>query len=729
MIADRESGLAPTAAIPGFEEPFSLALSPPVQALRDRALLLHRGPQGGIPELRLADARAWSEHTADEDWLLWRARWSAERLRSLPLDLEPGEKLIGKPRYRADAPEDAPALEGAGRTLADLPPFPGGDAGHFHPDHEKLLRLGVSGMLAEIDRLAARQGLTPEQATFYRACRTAMQGFQAFVHRAAGECRGMAERDQDDAARWLELAAICERVATEPPATLHEAMQLQFLAIIALWFAEDHGLTCPDRLDQLMRSFYEADLAAGRTTPREAFELIACLYIQLNRILWPGSAVAVMVGGRDPSGADVTNDLTYLCLAARQATRLCYPTVGLAWHAETPDELADYSVRMLATGVGCPAFFNEELIAEGLRRHGVRREDSYNFMNSTCVEIKVVGASHMWVTAPYFNLPKALLDVMGEVAAGARPQPASYDALLAAVEDNLAGTIRGAAQGLDACWRQRAVTGCFPLASCFIADCLERGVDFDRGGARYNWVENSFVGLANLTDGLEAVRHLVYDRGELSLAGLHDILRANWEGHEALRQRILNTLPHYGNDDEAADGTAKALAEYLIETTESNTIGPHCYVPGFFCWIIHEHFGSRTGATPDGRFAGLALADGAGGAQGRERRGPTAAVLSSTKWSHVEVLGGLVHNLKFAGSVLRSDRDRPAARRVIETFLQRGGFEIQVNVVSRETLLDAQAHPEQYQDLLVRVAGYSDYFVHLNPNMQAEVIARTEHEV
>jgi len=441
--------------------------------------------------------------------------------------------------------------------------------------------------------------------------------------------------------------------------------------------------------------------------------------------------VAVMVGGRDPAtaGCDATNELTYLCLAARLATRLVYPTVGVAWHEDIPGELMDFCTRMLATGIGDPAFFNDEVIAEGLREHGVSEEDCRNYMNSTCVEIKVVGRSNMWVTQPYFNLPKGILNVMQQVAEGKLTEPETFDAFQERVRENLAATICQAAERLDAVWKQRERTGCFPLASCVVLDCLERGLDFDRGGARYNWVENSFVGLANLVDGLIAVKHLVYGNKELSLIEFWQILQKNFDGHEDLRQKILNTLPKYGNDEEEADSLAKEWAEFLMAATESNVVGLHRYVPGFFCWVIHERMGSETGATPDGRLAKWPLADGAGAAQGREKAGPTASVLSTTKWCHRRVLGGLVHNAKFSKSLLQTEDARKALRNVIETYLRRGGFEIQINVVGKDVLLDAQKHPEQYQDLLVRVAGYSDYFVHLNKNMQDEIIARTEHEV
>ncbi len=711
--------------IPGSKAVISLTLRPQIAGLRDEALRRQRSGIHGVPTLPLIDAKSWAKHTEEEDWLIWRARRTAERLRSMPIELSPGERVAGRPELRPPTSEEAERIGEVQEILRSIPPFPGGDAGHFHPDYEKLFKVGIRGIREEIrSRL---EEAVPEKQAFYRACDIAMWGLSEYARRVADECKRFAEIDRVHAADWHELSRICRRISTEPPSTFHEAIELMFLTIIALWFGEDHHLTTPGRMDQTLRPFYERDLAAGRITPEEALELICCLYIQLNMILGRGSAISVMVGGRDKNGEDVTNDLTYLCLAARMATRLVYPTVGLAWHEGTPTELTDFACRMLSTGIGDPAFFNDELIVEALRDHGVSEEDSYNYMNSTCVEVKVVGASNIWVTAPYFNCPKALLEIMDLIADGKLPEPATFEDLNALVRKRMAETVKAAAENLDQVWRRRAETGCFPLASCFTRDCLERGLDFDRGGARYNWVENSFVGLANLVDGLIAVKHLVYDSRELSIKDFRDILRTDYEGHEELRQRILNRIPSYGNDDDEVDKLAVEWAEFLEETTESNVVGLHRYVPGFFCWVMHERFGSETGATPDGRRSGFPLADGAGAAQGRERCGPTASILSTTKWSHRKAIGGLVQNVKFTKSFLETELGLKALRNLIETYLRRGGFEIQVNVVSADLLRDAQAHPENYQDLLVRVAGYSDYFVRLSPSMQAEIIARTEH--
>ena len=699
----------PVAQFEKYNELFDYALSPELTRLRSYALERHGTDSVyAAPTVPIIDAETWSTHTDDEDWLIWRARRTAERLRRMPLHILPGEKIVGRPDLRPRTTDEERTLSSLQHVADSIPPFPGGDPGHFQPDFEKLLQVGIGGILDEIDRM---RSVNADAGVFYDACTLALLGMSDYIKRVSGES-GMPE---------------ISKLAYQPPKTFHEAVELIFLTIIALWFGEDHGLTCPGRLDRLLLRFYEADMEAGRITMTEALELICNLYINLNVILHPGSAIAVMVGGRNTDGKAVENDLTYLCLIARKATRLVYPTVGLAWHDDTSEELMDFACRMISTGIGDPALFNDEIIAHGLRDHGVSVPDSYNYMNSTCVEIKPVGASHIWVTAPYFNCPKAILDVIDRSVEGTLPMPASFEELNTLVKNELSDTVAQAAGKLDQIWKQRGVTGCFPLASCFISDCIERGVDFDRGGARYNWVENSFVGLANLVDSLVAIRHYVYERKDLTLQELRDVLGGDFADNEELRARIEAELPKYGNDAEDVDTLAVEWAHYLSEITENLTVGLHRYVPGFFCWIVHEKFGAETGATPDGRHAGFPLADGAGAAQGRERSGPTASILSTTKWNHRRVMGGLVHNLKLSKNVLRGGLG--AVKALLETYMRRGGFEIQVNVVSADELRDAQDHPEDYRDLLVRVAGYSDYFVHLNRNMQEEVIKRTEHVI
>jgi formate C-acetyltransferase len=397
--------------------------------------------------------------------------------------------------------------------------------------------------------------------------------------------------------------------------------------------------------------------------------------------------------------------------------------------------------RIIAQGLGSPAIFNDEVIARGLRDYGVSEEDSVSYINSTCVEITPIANSNVWVASPYYNCPGALLEVLADADSdspkrevlGVRASdngvgPKTFEELVEAFKQKLSSHVREAVCRIDRTWRGREKRGGMPLQSCLTDDCLARGKDIDHGGARYNWVECSFVGLANLVDSLVALRQLVFEEKRFTLAEFHKLLRDNFEGHEALRQEILNRMPKYGNDDDRADELAVEMTKAFAEICASHRIGSeeHRYAPGLFCWVMHERLGKDTGATPDGRLAGVALADGAGPAQGRERFGPTGAIKSTTKWPHEPMLGGLVLNLKFSPSALEGDEALEKLRHLIESVMRLGGFEVQINVVNQQTLLDAQQHPEAHQDLLVRVAGYSDYFVHLNPNMQAEVIARTE---
>ena len=716
--------------IPGLAEPLMLGLTPAQQRLRRECLVYplrepFRKGLGMTPELPVIDADAWALHREEEPWIAWKARKFAARMCGVGLALDDGEQVLGKPSCRECGEEEAARIrEAQARIETTMPPNPGGDNGHFHPDYETILAVGVGGLLERIRGYLAALRPDDSRREFYLACETAMLGFRDYIKRTAAACAAKAAAKPEEHEHWGRMAAVCEHLALKPPRTFHEALQLMQFVLYAVWVGEDHSQTSFGRMDQTLYPFYRRDVAAGAITPQRAFELICDAFIQNNRMQPGGGAIAVIVGGSDAAGNDLTNILTYLCLAAREATRLVYPTVAVAWYRGSPRELMDFSVRMLASGVGDPAFFNDELISAGLQSHGVSGADSHDFMNSTCVEIKVVGASNIWVTAPYFNCPARLLEVMRQAAEGAAP--ADFPAFCARLRDRFTEVVADAARDMDETWKRRAQTGLQPFASCVIRDCLERGLDYDQGGARYNWVENSFVGLANLVDGLLAIKELVYERKELTLAEFDRVLRDDYRGHEALLGKVLNRVVKYGNNLEAADHLAGEWARFLMDTTESNTVGGHRYVPGFFCWVMHERLGAVTGATPDGRRAGKPFADGAGPAQGREHSGPTAAVLSTTSWSHLRALGGLVHNLKFSPQVFASPNGRDGAKSVIETYLKRGGLEIQVNVVGVDALKEAKRHPELYPDLIVRVAGYSDYFVNLGPEMQEEIMARTE---
>ena len=301
---------------------------------------------------------------------------------------------------------------------------------------------------------------------------------------------------------------------------------------------------------------------------------------------------------------------------------------------------------------------------------------------------------------------------------------------LISYRQRLSGHIGDAVAEQNEARRQRQVHGGKPLQSIFTRDCIARGLDIDDGGARYNWVECSLVGLANLADSLYVINEEVFRQQRLTLPELQDVLQANFTGYEPLRQRFLRTYPKYGNDHDEVDSLVGAIVAFARQECTRYRMEPDGspFIPGAFCWIMHERLGRECGATPDGRLAGFPFADGCGGAQGRETCGPTAAILSVTSWDASHLVGGAAFNMKFNGAIFNNPTAKERLGDLIVTFLSRGGFETQVNVLDAATLHQAQANPEAYRDLVVRIGGYSDYFTRLSPEMQAEIILRTEYQ-
>ncbi|MDR1599788.1 MAG: hypothetical protein LBS11_07975 [Oscillospiraceae bacterium] len=615
-------------------------------------------------------------------------------------------------------------------------PSVNGQASHMAIDYELLLAKGAEGILEDIRSKREPLDLTVttdvRKDIFYASCERALAGLIRFAERHADEARRQAEACPDPR-RGQELLAIARNLSNVPrkPASgFYEAIQsVQFVtfALSGKPFMRGSHLYQLGRPDRYLLPFYERDLREGRITPYEAQTLIDCLAILMPARIPQGLAAGWMVGGRDRSGHAVSNDLTRMSLRSISHTRLVYPGIGLCWCLDTPEEDLRLACEILGEGRSHPALFNDEVISKGLRFHGMPDEDSHEYIHSTCVEITPVASSNAWVASPYMNLAQKLLDVLDR----------DYPSMDALVDSYCAHIAEGMRDNLirETLWREeraRYVTD--PLLSCFVSDCLERGVDIEAGGARYNWIMPSFVGLSNAADALTVIERLVF-HGDVSFETLRSALAADYVGYEQLRLRVMNTVPKYGNDDDAADKYALLLTERLTAMAEqyqrrgdgqSPSRGDNYLVPSLFCWVMHDEFGRETGASPDGRRAGFPLGDGSGPAQGREATGPTAAILSSTKWDHHKFIGGVAVNVKFSKRMFSPDAIGKMVS-LVRTYFERGGFELQVNVVDRETLLKARANPEEYRDLLVRIGGYSDYFVRLTKTMQEELLARSEY--
>lgn len=693
-----------------------------VRTLRERCLERRQAVSPGRQWVVLT-AKSLQSSEGVASWQLRQGMKTRDRLAGVKLVVDDLEVLTGRIAPLIDSFSDAEE-ETARVYLRRYGPSPG-QTGHCQLDRTRLLAKGIDGVT---DELRGRKvGATAEQADVYESFILALSGLSSLAENAATT----AEAASANAPEWrrTELAAIaqvCRHVAHLPPRTFHDAIQLLWLTDMAVMFGDTVGLVGPGRLDRSLIPLYEQDVAAGRLTRDRALLLIECLYLQLNEFIPNGLAIPVMVGGRDARGGDATNDLSYLCLEALRRTNLAYPTVGVCWHEGTPPALSDLAVELIGRGRSTPAFFGDETIQRGLRRYGVPAEQACDYINSTCVEITPCGGSNVWVASPYFSLCKMLTD---ELQAQADDGPAlDFDAFVGRYRLRLAAQIAAAVQEQNCLREQRRLHGRKPLQSVFTRDCIARGRDIDDGGALYNWVECSFVGLANLADSLHVIREEIYRRRTMTLKELHGLLSTDFAGREEVRQRFLNGYPKYGNGCAEVDALVAETAAFATEECARHAIAPDAspFVPGAFCWIQHMRLGLACGATPDGRRAKLPFADGGGPAQGRERFGPTAAILSTTSWDHSPLIGGLAYNMKFNTSLFASPESFARLRDLIVTYLRRGGFEAQVNVVDHETLKKAKADPEHYRDLVVRIGGYTDYFVRLQPEMQDEVMARAE---
>jgi formate C-acetyltransferase len=686
---------------------------------------LSRKDGGGLWNLRhnaIVDAHSLRASENTTSWPVRLGLLTRDRLASMHFVIDELELLAGRPK---DCQEFTSEQDAAARAyLESYPLNTPGQTGHCELDFDLVMRLGIDGLGQQIKARLDRT--TGTQAEAYRSFLHALAGLSRMIAHAADATEMTINTATP--VRQAELEAIvasCRHIAHAPPASFRDAIQLLWFIILAVMHGEHAGLVVPGHLDRTLWPFYQADVAADTLSRDEALALIECLYLLLNEDIPDGLAISVMVGGRDAQGNDVTNDLSYLCLEALRRTGLIYPTVGVCWHEGTPDGLLDLAVDLMGHGYPTPAIFGDETIQQGLRALGVPPEQACRYMNSTCVEITPSGASNVWVASPYYNTCGLLLD---EIAAQADKPAATFEAFVEHYRQRLTLAIAdGVAQQNE--WRRQRQAHCRrPLQSVFTRDCIARGRDIEDGGAIYNWAECSFIGLANLADSLHVIHQEIYQRQRMTMAELKTVLDADFAGQEGIRQRFLNGYPKYGQGDAVLDRLFGETVRFVAQTCARFTIAPDDspYVPGAFAWVMHERLGRETGATPDGRHASVPFADGCGPAQGRERMGPTAATLSVVSWDHWPMIGGLAYNLKFNGSLFRTREGFDGLKALLLTFARQGGFEAQVNVVDNETLKRAQADPESYRDLVVRIGGYCDYFVRLSPEMQAELIQRTE---
>ncbi len=641
--------------------------------------------------------------------------------------IDEGELIVGKITDNR-TPEQIKEWEEELKPYADTlyPNLIVGQADHMAIDYELLLSIGLNGISKKIDGYL--ENCAEDKKPFYMGAKKCLEAVIKYSENYADKASELAKEEKDEKrkAELLKIARACKNVPANGAQSFFEAVQSTHFVTHCLSVNsfrrcdQQYQLGHPDRY---LYPYYEKDIKEGIITKEEAQLILDCLGIQINIRVPNGLSSGYMVGGRDEDGNIVENELTEMLMQVIDDIRLVYPAVGLCYTEGMDEKYLKKACEILSHGCSHPAIFNDDVITKGLLHYGVDERQAHNYIHSTCVEITPVAASNVWVASPYTNMAQILLDVMDR-------EYESFDDVIKSVLGLLDEKIKANFEEQNSFKKTREKYSANPLLSCLVNDCLEQGLDIEKGGARYNWILPSFVGMANLVDSLYAVKTVVFEEKSITMAKLKAALDNNFENNEALRLKLLNTVPKYGNDIDEIDNYFGIFTEHIIEECKKYK-GIHknsALIPSVFCWIMHERFGTCTGATPDGRQAGFPLGDGSGPCQGREMNGPTASILSSTKWEHYKLIGGVAVNIKFSKSSL-GPNSLETMQTLIKTYLKRGGFEIQVNVIDKETLLKARITPEEYRDLVVRIGGYSDYFVKLSDEMQREVILRTEHQI
>lgn len=574
-----------------------------------------------------------------------------------------------------------------------------------------------------------------------------------FANRHADFLAELSRKETDPGRKQelVDLSTICRRVPEHPPQTFHEALQYYWFVHVGVitelnpWDAYN-----PGRLDQNLYPFYRADIEQGRLTRETARELLACFWIKFNNHPAPPKVgvtakesntyvdfCLINLGGVTPTNKDGVNELTYLILDVIEEMRLLQPSSMVQVSRKNPDRFVKRALKIIATGFGQPSVFNTDAIVQEMLLQGKSMEDARKAGASGCVEAGAFGRE-AYILTGYFNLPKILEITLHNgwdprtqkqigLTTGDPVNFETYDQLFCAYSRQLAHFANIKIRGSNLIEQINGRYMPVPLLSLVTEDCIQRGRDYNQGGARYNTSYIQGVGMGTITDCLCAVKYTVYDQKTLSMETLLSALENNFAGNDLVRQALLQA-PKYGNDDDHAD---HLLIEVFDAYHDAVTGKPNArggvYRINLLPTTCHVYFGEITGALPDGRKAFIPFSEGISPVQGADHCGPTAVLKSAAKIDHLKT-GGTLLNQKFLPGFLKTDKGITSLVQLIRSYFKMDGHHIQFNVVDKETLQRAQEHPENYRDLIVRVAGYSDYFVDLTPALQEEIILRTAHE-
>ena len=720
------------------------------------------------------------KETEGEPALIRRAKAFYEVLDRMPITINDDELIVGnvasKPRVAYFAPETYwwrrydPDTEQVmmdhrfSRDLAIKYRIPdeiaeywrhkpmGGTVGHFVPNYEKILKRGFNGLISEIAdyrmRLDLEKTEDQEKDIFYKAAEIACQAAIRFAERHAEKAREMAEKEVDPSrkAELRHIAEICARVPAYPAETFYEALQAFWFTHIMIHINSKEWSISPGRFDQYMKPYYEKDIRRDSLTRTAVEELLACLWTKFNDVRIDVDFINyqnMMLGGQDEDGNDATNELSYLCLETTAKLKTFQPSISIRWHPSTPEAFLKKACETIKLGLGLPAMFNDLSIIPALLDAGVSVDDARNYAVAGCEELAVPGKLFGVMRGGTVNQAKCVLYALfnghdpysgrvGEeqrIETGTPEEFENFEEFMEAYRRQVRHATQSSMMQSKARDRANAEFTPHPFVSLLFDGCLESGRDITRGGAIYNITSNTEAGSITAANSLAAIMKAVFQDKVVAMEELKEALVSNFQGFEALRQYLLKRIPKFGNDDDTVDELAKRVVEVNHEVIQE--LNEPDFRGGIFATgsggSTSYLRGKQTGATPDGRLEGETLSVNLGPSAGTDTYGPTAMLNSVSKLNWRHQVGGALISVRLTPGTLSGGEGTERLSSLVRAFFQRSGMGLHFTVADSATLRAARKEPEKYQNLLVRVGGFSAPFVLLSQDIQDNIIERTEH--
>lgn len=625
--------------------------------------------------------------------------------------------------------------------------------GHICPDTKTWLELGPKGLMTKAyEKL---KNCDENQKEFYECTIIVLEGVCHFMMRYHDYILTMLESLEDDNKKSLQrVADICANLASRPAQSFHEAVQSLWFLFVVLHMESNASSFSPGRMDQYLYPYYQKDIEKGIISKQEALEILECLWLKFNQIVYlrnqhsakyfAGFPIGfnIAIGGIDENGCDIYNELSLLLLKAQYHLGLPQPNLSVRLNKNSSHELIQEAIKVVAKGSGMPQFFNDEAIVNSMIKDlGIEEKDARNYAIVGCVELTTHGNNLGWSDAAMFNLNKALELTMNHGKCLLTNEPIGLDLGSIETYESFEDLENAFQKQIDYFIEkmmkaeivvEKAHQDCLPTAflSTVIDSCLEKGVDVTRGGAKYNLSGIQMIQIANLADSLAAIKELVYDEKMITRHELLEALQADFKGYEIIQTMLLNKVPKYGNDVKWVDELGAKWAGYFRERMKDYTnYRGGLYHTGMYTVSAHVPMGENVGASPDGRNALTPLADGGmSPVYGRDMAGPTAVLKSVSRMKDSYTTNGGLLNMKFLPEFFKTETGMMKFENFLRAFVDLKIPHIQFNVVRREDLLDAKLHPEQHRSLTIRVAGYTAYFVELAGKLQDEIIERTAYE-